>query len=268
MTAAPPRRARRAGAVAARWASMAAQAASISWSTPLPLTPEMRMTLLSLPCAGPAALTARASARALRSMVVGIQGVDLVEADELRLGGELRAIGLELGADGAVGLAQLLLRAVDQMDQHAAALDMAEEAVAEAGALMGALDQPGDVGQHEFAIASAHDAELRGEGGEGIVGDLRLGPADGGQQGRFAGIGQADQPGIGDQLQPQPDPALLAGPAGAVLARRPVGRGLEMGIAEAAVAAARTARCAGPAWSGRRAGSRGPRRGSGCRPAP
>ena len=48
------------------------------------------------------------------------------------------------------------------------------------------------------------------ERGEGIVGDLRLGGGDGGEQGRLAGIGQADEAGIGDQLQPQPQPALLA----------------------------------------------------------
>ena len=41
--------------------------------------------------------------------------------------------------------------AVDQVQQHAAALDMAEEAVAEAGAFMRALDQAGNVGEHEFA---------------------------------------------------------------------------------------------------------------------
>jgi len=36
------------------------------------------------------------------------------------------------------------------MDQNGAALDMAEEAVAKAGALMRALDQAGDVGDDEF----------------------------------------------------------------------------------------------------------------------
>ena len=45
----------------------------------------------------------------------------------------------------------MLAGAVDEMQQHAAALDMAEEAVAEAGALMGALDQARNVGEHEFA---------------------------------------------------------------------------------------------------------------------
>ena len=45
----------------------------------------------------------------------------------------------------------MLAGAVDQMEQHAAALDMAEEAVAEAGAFVRALDQAGNVGEHEFA---------------------------------------------------------------------------------------------------------------------
>ena len=96
------------------------------------------------------------------------------------------------------------------MQQHARALDMAEEAVADADALMRALDQAGNVGDDEFARVDAGDAEAGMQRGEGIVGDLRLGRGDGGEEGRLAGIGQADQPGIGDQLQPQPDRALLA----------------------------------------------------------
>ena len=123
------------------------------------------------------------------------------------------------------------------MQQHAAALDMAEEAVAEAGALMRALDQAGNIGQHEFAAVGIHDAELRMQRGEGIVGDLRPRRADLGEEGRLAGIGQADEAGIRDQFQPQPDPALLAGLAGIGVARRAVGRRFEMRIAEAAIAA-------------------------------
>ena len=56
----------------------------------------------------------------------------------------------------------------------------------------------------------AGDAEIRMQRREGIVGDLRLGRGDRRKEGRLAGIGQADQPGIGDQLQPQPDGPLLA----------------------------------------------------------
>ena len=99
------------------------------------------------------------------------------------------------------------------MQQHARALDMAEEAVADADAFMRAFDQAGNVGDDEFAPVDARDAEAGMQRGEGIVGDLRLGRGDGRQEGRLAGIGQADQAGVGDQLQPQPDHSSLR-PAG------------------------------------------------------
>ena len=140
-----------------------------------------------------------------------------------------------------IGFARIVAGAVDQMQQHAAAFGVAEEAVAEADAFMRAFDQAGQIGEHEFALVDAHDAELRMQRGERIVGDLRLGGADRGEEGGLAGIGQADQAGVGDQLQPQPDGALLAGLAGIGAARRLVGRGLEIGIAEAAIAALRSA---------------------------
>jgi hypothetical protein len=75
------------------------------------------------------------------------------------------------------------------------------------------------------------------ERGEGIVGDLGLGRRHRREEGGLAGIGQADQPCVRNQLQPQPDGALLAGQAGIGPARRLVGRGLEMLVAEAAVSA-------------------------------
>ena len=77
------------------------------------------------------------------------------------------------------------------------------------------------------------------ERGEGIVGDLRLGGADCRQEGRLAGIGQPDDTGVGDQLEPQPDMHLLALLAWVGMARRLVGRRLEMCIAEAAIAASK-----------------------------
>ena len=106
------------------------------------------------------------------------------------------------------------------MDHHRAALDMAEKAGAEAGALAGPLDQPRKIGQHELLVMAAHDAKLRLQGGERVVGDLGPGVRDRGEQGRLAGIGQSDEPGIGDQLQTQPHPGLVAGPAGIGAARR------------------------------------------------
>ena len=111
-------------------------------------------------------------------------------------------IGLELGPHRLVGLAGMFAGRIDQMQQHAAALDMAEESISQSGALMRALDQPGNVGEHEFAALRAHDSELRMQGGEGIAGDLRLGRADDGEERRLAGIWQSDEAGVRNQFQP------------------------------------------------------------------
>src|SRR3546814_9501696 len=102
------------------------------------------------------------------------------------------------------------------MEQHAAALDMAQKAVADAGAVGRALDQAGNVGDDEFMPLVADDAELWAQGSERIGADLCLRVADRVDEGRLAGVGQADQPGVGEQFQPQPHPHLLARPAGAV----------------------------------------------------
>ena len=66
--------------------------------------------------------------------------------------------------------------------------------------------------------------------GEGIIGDFRACRRNGAQKGRFAGIGKSKQPGIGDQLQAEPDPHFLTRFAGLRLARRPVRRGFEKGV--------------------------------------
>src|SRR6202158_3114074 len=123
------------------------------------------------------------------------------------------------------------------MQQHAAALDMTEKTIAEPGRLMRAFDQAWNVRQHESPPVGIHDAELRMQRSEWIVGDLRLGRADHGKESRFPGIGEADQAGIRDQFQPQPDPALLTFLSGIGVAWRAVGGRLEMRVAEAAIAA-------------------------------
>ena len=60
-----------------------------------------------------------------------------------------------------------------QVEEDAAALDMAEEAVANAGALGRALDQPGNVGEDELAAAARDDAELRPQRRERIISNFR-----------------------------------------------------------------------------------------------
>ena len=62
---------------------------------------------------------------------------------------------------------------VEHVHEQAAALDVREELVAEPGAGAGALDQPGDVGEHELAVVALERAEHRLERGERVVGHLR-----------------------------------------------------------------------------------------------
>ena len=76
--------------------------------------------------------------------------VGLVERDDLRLVLKAVAIGFELAADGLVGLGDLALGAVDEMQDGAAAFGMAEESVAEADAFMRAFDQARQIGEDEI----------------------------------------------------------------------------------------------------------------------
>ncbi len=116
---------------------------------------------------------------------------------------------------------------------------MAQEAQAQAFALAGALDDAGDVGHHERAVvAVAHDAYLGLHGGEGIVGNLGAGRRYGGEQRALAGVGEAHEAHVGQQLQLQHHTLLDGGLAGLGVARGAVGGALEVPVAQAAAAAA------------------------------
>ena len=79
----------------------------------------------------------------------------------------------------------------------------------EARALGRALDQPGDVGQHGLAVLALDRPEGRRDRREGSRRPSAP-PASACQQRGLARVGQADQPGVGEQLQAQLDPGLLA----------------------------------------------------------
>ena len=165
-------------------------------------------------CASP-----RASAAPIAVFRVSASTASILESATISgFSARPRAIGLDLVAHGLVGLARMFAAGIDEMQQNLAALDMAEKTVAEPGAFMRAFDEAGNVGEDEFAPVAGDDAKPWHERREGIVGDLRLGGGDRGEKGRFAGVGQADKPCVGDELQPQDDRALLAGSPG--LARR------------------------------------------------
>ena len=75
------------------------------------------------------------------------------------------------------------------------------------------------------------------QGREGVVGNLRAGIGDRRDQGGLARIGHAQQAHIGQHAQFQLQAPGLAGPAGCLLAGRPVGAALEMQVAETPIAA-------------------------------
>ena len=167
-----------------------------------------------------------------------------------------RSIVAWLATASAPSPARQLGREVEHVHEQPRALDVGEEVVAEPGALAGALDQAGDVGEHELALVAFEHAEHRRERRERVVGDLRRGARQPREQRGLAGVGQPDEPDVGEQLQPQLEPALLARQAALGEARRLArGRG-EALVALAARAAARDRR----ALARRRAAPSGARR--------
>ena len=91
-------------------------------------------------------------------------------------------------------------------------------------------------------LVDAHDAQIRRERGERIVGDLGPRRRDRADQRALAGVGHAEEADVGEHLELEVQPPLLALFAGRELARRAVGARLEVDVAEAACAALRDER--------------------------
>jgi len=103
------------------------------------------------------------------------------------------------GVGAAAGVAD-----VDEVEQEAGALDVAEELDAEAGAEVGAFNEAGHVGDDVGFLVGfftdGDDAEVGLEGGEGVVGDFGLGGGDARDEGGFAGVGIADQANVREEF--------------------------------------------------------------------
>ncbi len=150
----------------------------------------------------------------------------------------LGQLALDDGVVG-VGVGAVERREVEHVDEQPRALDVGEEVVAEPGAVARALDQPGDVGDDELAVVGLERPQHGLERRERVGGDLRLRAGHARQQRGLAGVGQADEPDVGQQLEVQLDHALVAGQAALGQPRRlPHGR-LEARVAAAARPAAR-----------------------------
>ena len=92
--------------------------------------------------------------------------------------------------------------------------------------------RPGHVGDRRaplVVLAEVEHPEVRLERRERVVGDLRVGRRQRGEQGRLAGVRQADEPDVGDQPELEAEPALLARLALLGVLRGPVGRASRSG---------------------------------------
>jgi hypothetical protein len=126
---------------------------------------------------------------------------------------------------------------LDQVHQHPRPLEVGEKLVTEADALARTLQQPGHVSHRELAsIVRVDGAQHRLDGRERVVGHLRLGVRDPPQQRRLARVREAQQGGVGDQLEPQLDPHLVAQLAHLGSGRCAPGRGRIAPVAAAATA--------------------------------
>src|SRR5687768_12515149 len=110
---------------------------------------------------------------------------------------------------------------------------MSEELNAESRAFVRSFDEPRDIGDHKAAVlARFDDSEVRFQRGERVIGDLRTRGRDAGDQCRFSGVWESDEPHIGEQLELEAQMSFFALASVFVL-----GRGLVRGSGKTCVAA-------------------------------
>jgi hypothetical protein len=135
--------------------------------------------------------------------------VSLVDEDQTRSSRQgVRVVGDLMGEDFELLLGRLLLHVgrVEQDDEDSRPLDMAEKLVTQPLARRCALDQPGNVCQHELALVEADHTQVGFEGGEGVVGDLRCRRGHFRNEGGLAGVGKPDQRRIGEEFHLEREP--------------------------------------------------------------
>ena len=173
--------------------------------------------------------------------LLGACNVALVAQHDLRT---VRQLGTEPGQlvvdllKVRLGVAALAAGDVNDVQQQAAALNMAQEVVAEADALRSTLDQTGDVGADKALLrADADDAQHGGQRREVVVGDLGTRGRNNADERRFADVREADQAHVRNDLQLELEVHILAGQTGLGKLGDLAGRGRKMAVAPAAASA-------------------------------
>ena len=140
-------------------------------------------------------------------------GVEFGGDDDHGFFGERFAEGAEFASDDFEGVNWIGVGGVariNKMDEEARALDVLQEADAEAGTLMRAFDEAGKIGDDEGAAefgavaagaaVGVDDAEIRFERGERIVGDFGARGGDDGDERGFSCVGKTDEADIGEKF--------------------------------------------------------------------
>ncbi len=173
---------------------------------------------------------------------IGIDQIGLGEGKQARQHGQPRVVQLELALDGRVVLGRVAAverREVEHVHEQPRSLDVRQEVVPQPGAGARALDQPRNVRDDQLAILGLERSERRLERGERIVGHLRPGPGQPREQRGLARVRQPDETHVGQQLQLERDPSLVAGQPAFGEPGRLVGGAGEALVAAAARAASR-----------------------------
>ena len=226
--------------------------------------PRHRRDRHHLEASGPASRRSAGSASARSARV------PLGRSDELRPLEERRVPAAHLFAHGsqvARRIASVGARRIHHVQEHARALDVAQELEAEAVALVRAFDDPRDVRDHEGPVVQLDHAQDGRERRERVVGDLGAGGGEPRQQRRLAGVGQAEQADVRDQPRSSRSQRSSPGRAGLGLARRAVEVREERAVAAPAPSAARDHESLALASAPRRASSRSRPRARSCRAA-
>ena len=178
----------------------------------------------------------------LRPLIPGLLQVYLGQDHKLRTLGQVGAVLGQLMINGIELFPGILLgESIDQMQQQARSLDVAQELVPESHALRRALNQTGNIGNDKAAeviaasrISYHRDPQIGHQRGKRIV--AYLGPClrNHREQCGFTGIWVSDQPNVRDQLELQLQFKLFAGLSTLRFARRLVRGGGKMYVSQAA----------------------------------
>ena len=130
--------------------------------------------------------------------------------DERTSLGEVGIVGAEFLAKCVQIVGRIRGRKIDDQDECSTTRDVSQEPMAEPLASVRALDQPGDVGDHEPFPARLRDPQVGRQRRERVVGDLGPGRRQPGKERGLPRVRQPDEADVGDRPELQLQTSILA----------------------------------------------------------